>query len=91
MNPFYDFAAHRPPALTVAGLQAEADRRRLRRQTLILTLAALATQVILVILGFILAPAQPMLALVCLGYVCLSATGGGLAALIYQKERRLAS
>ena len=91
MNPIFDFEAHRPPVLTERMLREEADRRRLRRQTLILTLAALATQVILVVLGLILAPAQPMLALVCLGYVCLSATGGGLAALIYQKERRLAS
>lgn len=91
MNLTFDFEAHRPPVLTERMLQEEADRRRLRRQTLILTLAALATQVILVVLGLILAPAQPMLALVCLGYVCLSATGGGLAALIFQKERRLAS
>ena len=91
MNLTFDFEAHRPPVLTEGMLWEEADRRRLRRQTLILTLAALATQVILVVLGLILAPAQPMLALVCLGYVCLSATGGGLAALIYQKERRLAS
>ena len=91
MNLTFDFEAHRPPVLTEGMLREEADRRRLRQQTLILTLAALATQVILVVLGLILAPAQPMLALVCLGYVCLSATGGGLAALIYQKERRLAS
>lgn len=91
MTRFYNFEAHRPPVLTEAGLRAEAERRKVRRQTIILTLAALATQVILVVLGLVLAPSQPMLALVCLGYVCLSATGGGLAALIYQKERRLAS
>ena len=91
MNPIFDFEAHRSPVLTERMLREEADRRRLRRQTLILTLAALALQVILVVLGLILAPAQPMLALVCLGYVCLSVSGGGLAALIYQKERRLAS
>ena len=29
-------------------------------------------------------------ALACLGYVCLSAAGGGLAALVCPKERRLA-
>ena len=91
MTPFYDFEAHRPPVLTESGLRAEADRRKLRRQTLILTLAALATQVLLVVLGLLLVPTQPMLAMVCLAYVCLSAAGGGLAALIYQKERRLVS
>ena len=91
MNLTFDFEAHRPPVLTERMLREEADRRRLRRQTLILTLAALATQVILVILGLILAPTQPLAALVCLAYVCLSAVGGGLAALIFQKERRLAS
>jgi hypothetical protein len=91
MNPIFDFEAHRPPVLTERMLREEADRRRLRRQTLILTLAALALQVILVVLGLILAPTQPLLALACLGYVCLSAAGGGLAALTYQKERRLVS
>ena len=91
MTQFYDFSAHRPPILTQETLRAEADRRRVRRQTLILTLAALATQGILVVLGLMLAPTQPLAALACLGYVCLSVSGGGLAALIVQKERRLAS
>ncbi|MBR5533376.1 MAG: hypothetical protein IKU62_00810 [Ruminiclostridium sp.] len=91
MNPTFDFEARRPPVLTERMLREEADRRRVRRQTLILTLAALATQVILVVLGLILVPTQPLAALACLGYVCLSTAGGGLAALIYQKERRLAS
>ena len=90
MKPSFDFEAHRPPVLTEAGLRAEADRRRVRRQTLILTLAALALQVILVALGVLLAPTQPLLALVCLAYVCLSAVGGGLAALLSQKERMFA-
>lgn len=90
MNQIYDFAAARPPYLTEEKLRAEAQRRKLRRQTLILTLAALATQVILVVFGLVVYETQPMLALVCLGYVCLSATGGGLAALVYTKERRLA-
>ncbi|MBR5534802.1 MAG: hypothetical protein IKU62_08155 [Ruminiclostridium sp.] len=91
MTPFYDFTAHRPPMLNERMLREEGERRKLRRQTLILTLAALATQVLLVVLGIILIPTQPMLAMVCLAYVCLSAAGGGLAALIYQRERRLAS
>ena len=91
MNPTFDFEARRPPVLTERMLREEADRRRVHRQTLILTLAALATQVILVVLGLILAPIQPMATLICLGYVCLSVSGGGLAALIFQKERRLAS
>ena len=91
MNPTFDFEAHRPPVLTERMLRAEADRRKLRRQTLILSLAALVTQVILVVLGIMLYQTQPVLSLLCLGYVCLSTAGGGLAALIYQKERRLAS
>ena len=90
MNQIYDFEAVRPPFLTEEALRAEADRRKVRRQTLILTLAALVTQVRLVVLGLVLAPSQPLLALVCLGYVCLSVAGGGLAALVCTKERRLA-
>ena len=91
MTRFYDFDGHRPPVLTEESLRAEADRRKIRRQTLILTLAALATQVLLVVLGLVLAPTRPLAALACLGYVCLSVSGGGLAALMFQKERRRAS
>lgn len=90
MKQIFDFTAARPPVVTEASLRAEGERRKLQGQTLVLTLAALATQVILLVLGAVVYETQPLLALLALGYVCLSAAGGGLAALVWQKERRLA-
>lgn len=93
MKQIFDFTAARPPVVTEASLRAEGERRKLQGQTLVLTLvltlAALATQVILLVLGAVVYETQPLLALLALGYVCLSAAGGGLAALVWQKERRL--
>lgn len=89
MKQIFDFTAARPPVVTEASLRAEGERQKLQGQTLVLTLAALATQVILLVLGAMVYETQPLLALLALGYVCLSAAGGGLAALVWQKERRL--
>lgn len=89
MKQIFDFTAARPPVVTEVSLRAEGEWRKLQGQTLVLTLAALATQVILLVLGAVVYETQPLLALLALGYVCLSAAGGGLAALVWQKERRL--
>ena len=61
MTPIYDFEAVSPPALTEAILRARAEEKRLRRQTALVTLAAVLTQVCLVVLGLVLWPLWPAL------------------------------
>ena len=63
--------------------------RKLKRQALLLTLAALLTQACLVTLGLCLYPSRPTLAFVCLAYTCLSVTASGILALVYTRKRRL--
>lgn len=88
MTPIYDFEAVSPPALTEAILRARAEEKRLRRQTALVTLAAVLTQVCLVVLGLVLYPVQPQAALACFIYLCLSTAGGGVVALTYTRKRR---
>lgn len=88
MNQIYDFQKAEPPVLTEARLRAELERRRLRRETALVTLAAILTQLCLVVLSVVLYPVEPALSFVCAVYVCLSASGGGVLALVFAQKRR---
>ena len=89
MEQIFTFESHTPPPLTEKLLREELERRKLQRQALLLTLAAVLTQACLVTLGLCLYPSQPTLAFVCLAYTCLSVTASGLLALVYTRKRRL--
>lgn len=88
MDQLYPFDGATPPALTEALLRAELEKRRLRRETILVTIAAILTQLCLVLLAAVLYPMWPGLALVCVGYLCLSASGAGVLALVYTQRRR---
>ena len=87
MEQIFPFESHTPPPLTEKLLREELERRKLQRQALLLTLAAVLTQACLVTLGLCLYPSQPTLAFVCLAYTCLSVTASGLLALVYTRKR----
>lgn len=79
----YDFEACPPPGLTEASLRAEAERRRLRRQTALLTLAAVLLQTAALLLGVrALLEGLFFPGIVCVGYAVVSAAGGGVMALV---------
>lgn len=78
----YDFEGSAPPPLSEASLQAELERRRLQRQTALLALASVLTQIAGLLLGVVLLAWQPLLAAVCLLYVLVSATGGGVIVVV---------
>ena len=84
----YDFQRADPPVLTEAVLRAELDRRKVRRETALAILAAILTQLCLVVLSAALYPVDPALSFVCAVYVCLSASGGGVLALVFTQKRR---
>lgn len=88
MTPIYDFESVAPPVLTEAALRARAEEKKLRRETALVALAAILTQICLVVLGFALYPVQPLAALACFIYLCLSTAGGGLVALTCTRKRR---
>jgi len=88
MRPIYDFQRAEPPVLTEARLRETLEKRRARREAGLVILAAILCQLCLLVLARALYAAQPMLALVCMGYVCLSISGAGVLALVYTRGRR---
>ena len=82
----YDFAGAAPPVLTEHRLKAAAAKKRRDRETLILTAAGLLFQLAALLLGFAALDWYPLLALSCFGYVLVSATGGGVIAIIYSRK-----
>lgn len=79
----YDFERCAPPRLTESSLRAELERRRLRRQTAVLALAAVLLQTAALLLGVhFLAEGLVVPGIACIGYAALSAAGGGVMALL---------
>lgn len=88
MKQIYHFESHTPPVLTEKILQAEVERRRLRRQTTLLALAAIAAQLWLLLIPLILFPLSPKLAAICFSYFLATAAGGSILILVFIKKRR---
>lgn len=86
----YHFDAHTPPRLTESMLCRELERRRARRQALLLYAAAVASILAGALVGLWLLPLVPRLALVFLsgaGLALLSCGAGGV--LLYYKRKEL--
>ncbi len=88
MKKIYDFTRFYPPVLTEKSLRAEAERRRLRRQTVLLALAALLIELCLMLSALVLYPDNPALAILCGIYFVISLSGGGVLAIVFIRKRR---
>lgn len=86
MRQVYDFERHDPPALNENMLRAEAERRRLHRQTALLAVAGLLLQAAIVVLGYSAIDWYPWISAICFGHVIVSATGCGVIAVAYSRK-----
>lgn len=77
-----------PPPLTEKMLRAELERRRSRRQTGLLTVAAVLMEACLWAAALLLFPTYPVLSLLCLLYSAVSITGGTILILIFTYKRK---
>lgn len=82
MKQLYNFESKNPPPLSESMLRTELAKRQLHRQTTITAIAGILTQVALLLCAFLLADISPFLAVCCIIYVILSATGGTVIAII---------
>ena len=82
MKQIYNFETKQPPVLNESMLRAELEKRRLRRQTTIATVAGILMQLALLLLGFGLWEFHPLLSMGCIAYVILSATGSTIIAIL---------
>ena len=80
MKQIYDFGRHTPPALNERMLREALERRSLRRQTLLLLLAAF------VLLAYSAMDWYPLITWLCLGYVAAAVAGGGVIAVVYSRK-----
>ena len=88
-NP-YNFSPAPPPRLTERMLREELERRRQRRQLVLLEAAAVAWTLCVALLGLALYPYEPRLAVPCL-LAAVTAVAGGAAVKValYRKREEL--
>lgn len=86
MDQIYDFEQHSSPILNENILRAKLEKQKLRRQTALVAVAGILLQIVMLLFGLISFEVYPLIALVCMGYVVLAATGGSVVALVFVKK-----
>lgn len=86
MKQIYNFDTKQPPALNESMLQAELEKRRLRRQTTIATMAGILVQIAILLLALLLSKQYPLLSMLCVVYVIISATGSTVVAILLHSD-----
>ena len=86
MKQIYDFEKHNPPVLNESLLRNKMEQRKLRLQTALIAFASMLVQAVLVMLGFFTFEEYPFLSAICIVYVILSTTGGGVLAIVYTRK-----
>lgn len=81
MKQIYNFESKNPPILNESMLRAELHKRQLHCQTTITAIAGILTQIVVLLAAFFLAEYSVFLAIGCVIYVVLSATGGTIVAI----------
>jgi len=86
MKQIYNFDTKQPPVLNESMLQAELEKRRLRRQTTIATMAGILVQIAILLLALLLSKQYPLLSMLCVVYVIISATGSTVVAILLHSD-----
>ena len=88
MKQIDNFEKNNPPGLNERYLRKEAERRKLQRQTILLTIASVLSQMVVLLFGILLWPIQPVITLVCILYVLTAALSSGVIVIVFTKKRR---
>ena len=86
MKQIYDFEHIEPPALNEKVLRMKTEKQRVRRQTAVLAISGILFQLVMVLLGMAAFNTYPWITLICIIYILLSATGGGVIAVVFAKK-----
>ncbi len=89
MKQIYNFDRANPPYLNERLLRKEIERRRLQRQTILLTIASILSQMVVLLFGILLWPIQPVITIVCILYVLTAALSSGVIVIVFTKKRRI--
>ena len=88
MKQIYHFDKAAPPALSEKTLRAELERRKLKRQAVILALAGAIANGCLFAISAALLSVNPALSFACFVYACIATFGGGAIAIVFSLKRR---
>ena len=88
MKQIYNFEKTNPPCLNERYLRKEAERRKLQRQTILLTIASILSQMVVLLFGILLWPIQPVITLTCILYVLTAALSSSVIVIVFTKKRR---
>ena len=87
MKQIYNFDQYLPPHLDETILRAKQARRNNLQCILILVIANVLSQMVLLLLGYVVRPVFPAFAMVMVGFVVISTFGSGLVAIVYIKMK----
>ena len=88
MNTIYNFEAVQPPALSEKMLQIELKRRKTQRQTTLVAIAGVITQLCMLLISILLLPVNITLAIIGFAYVCVSLSGSSVIMVVFTQNRR---
>jgi len=78
-----------PPCLNERYLRKEAERRKLQRQTILLAVAAILSQMVILLFGILMWQIQPVIAFVCILYVLTATLSGSVIMIAFTMKRRI--
>lgn len=86
MKQIYSFEQTAPPVLNENLLRTELEKQKLQRQTAILAAAGILLQIVVALFGLAAWEWYPLLTVLCLIYVLISATGSGILAVVCTRK-----
>lgn len=86
MKQIYEFEQYCPPALNENMIRTKLEQRKLRLQAALIAFAGILIQMVLMMAGCSVMNEYPVITGICLLYVILSATGGGVLAIVYTRK-----
>ena len=86
MKQIYSFEQVQPPVLNERMIRSKIEKRRLHLQTALVALSAILLLVVMILLGFFAYETYPWIALFCFLHALVSATGGGVLAVIFTRK-----
>jgi hypothetical protein len=87
LKQIYRFDGIAPPAVSEKTLWVEIERRKAKRQMALLALAGILAELCLLITALILQPVNAVLSIICIAYVCIAMSGGGVIAIVFTHKR----
>lgn len=86
MKQIYDFDRYFPPVLNENMLRGELEKRRKKRQIILLAVGGVLFEIAALLIGVLTRESYPVVALACLCHVVISSAGSGVIAVVYAQK-----